>query len=1178
MQEKGSDYFCYLPIILSDSSQASLTITQATGGTITAAPDGPYDLNDGATLTATPAAGYNFSAWTGDCIDETANTCVLTMDAAKNVSAIFTQNDKALTITQGTGGTITAAPDGPYHLNDEVSLTVTPAAGYSFSAWTGDCAGQGNPCTLTMDTAKSVSATFTQDEYALTITQVTGGTITAAPDSPYQLNDGVNLTATPAAGYSFSAWTGDCAGQGNPCILTMDAAKSVSATFTQNDYTLSIVSDHGTVSVDPDQATYTYDTDVLLTMESVETGWTFTGWSGGDCTGTSPCTVNITDNTTVTANFTQDEFSLSVGVVPVDSGNSVTLSNSGPYHYNDEVTLEAVTIPGWQFDHWVVGSDVVYASEIVVTITDHVVVSAYFTQIEYALTITQVTGGTITAPPDGPYHLNDGATLTATPAAGYSFSAWTGDCAGQGNPCTLTMDADMSVSATFTLNEYALTITQTTGGTITVAPAGPYHLNDGVTLTATPAAGYSFSTWTGDCVGQGNPCTLTMDAAKSVSATFTRNEYALTITQVTGGTITTDPAGPYHLNDEVTLTATLDAGYSFSGWTGNCAGQGNPCTLTMDAAKSVSATLTHDEYALTIIESTGVTISVSSEGPYHLDDQVTLTPIVDYGYTFTGWTGDASGTNVPLNITLRENLTIGASTDNIPASDAYYVSTSGSDANPGTFESPFLTIQHAIDLANDPGDLILVMPGEYRSSSYFRIENKNGLPGQEIVIRAFDPNQKPMIINHYAGFRVINSSYVTIDGFEFKDYIATGVAVYLSDNITIQNNYMHLSFEGICQSGEGLPKCKPDNAGLGQVKGRVDDSGNYILEHDGSQNTGIYMCKTVDSLISGNKIEHTDEGIYIGTAGQITTNSCGTSYEPQTWSSGNVVENNIIFEAMNEGVELKPDAIRTTVRNNVLKNSAGQEFASIEIRSAYNDVYGNVIFGDNQYSRTGIRLVDETLCTNPPNDEFGNSMLLYPKSTGYICNFGNLVHHNYIYYMQGTNSVPAINNHVNSAGNTLDHNTVVGGRDYGIISSAVSSIITNNLIVGDRGTTASLFSQVASYKPVISDYNAFYPSQKYNGSCTVIITGESIICENGLNDFYEANSVFMPSSPLGTFQPATSPIKIDGECSPSSLSSLPLEELGAAITSCSIPLDNAYGNQIVNNASDGTTIGASQIR
>src|SRR4030042_971033 len=106
------------------------------------------------------------------------------MGAPKAVSATFTQDEYALTITQATGGTITASPAGPYHLNDVVSLTADPDHRWGVGAGTDDCFGQGNPCSLTMHPPKSVSATFTQDEYALTITQATGGTITASPAGP----------------------------------------------------------------------------------------------------------------------------------------------------------------------------------------------------------------------------------------------------------------------------------------------------------------------------------------------------------------------------------------------------------------------------------------------------------------------------------------------------------------------------------------------------------------------------------------------------------------------------------------------------------------------------------------------------------------------------------------------------------------------------------------------------------------------------------------------------------------------------------------------------------------------------------------------------------------------------------------------------------------------------------
>ena len=158
------------------------------------------------------------------------------MDAAKSVSATFTQDVYALTITPPTGGTITADPLPPYHLNGEVTLTAAPALGWSFSAWTGDCSTETTEtCTLTMDGPKSVSATFTQDAYALTITPPTGGTITADPLPPYHLNGEVTLTAAPALGWSFSAWTGDCSTETTEtCTLTMDGPKSVSATFTQD--------------------------------------------------------------------------------------------------------------------------------------------------------------------------------------------------------------------------------------------------------------------------------------------------------------------------------------------------------------------------------------------------------------------------------------------------------------------------------------------------------------------------------------------------------------------------------------------------------------------------------------------------------------------------------------------------------------------------------------------------------------------------------------------------------------------------------------------------------------------------------------------------------------------------------------------------------------------------------
>jgi len=75
-----------------------------------------------------------------------------------------------------------------------------------------------------------------------------------------------------------------------------------------------------------------------------------------------------------------------------------------------------------------------------------------------------------------------------------------------------------------------LTVRRSGSGTVVSDEAGitcgsdcsePYLSGTPVTLSATPASGYYFSGWSGACTGTG-ACTVTMTAAKSVTATFTK--------------------------------------------------------------------------------------------------------------------------------------------------------------------------------------------------------------------------------------------------------------------------------------------------------------------------------------------------------------------------------------------------------------------------------------------------------------------------------------------------------------------------------------------------------------------------------------------------------------------------------------------------------------------------------
>ena len=87
------------------------------------------------------------------------------------------------------------------------------------------------------------------------------------------------------------------------------------------------------------------------------------------------------------------------------------------------------------------------------------------------------------------------------------------------------------------------------------------------TLVATADVGYSFAGWTidGAEVAGGPEIELEMTGAKTATASFTLNQYALTAHAGAGGTVS--GAGTYDHGSMATLVATADEGYSFAGWT-----------------------------------------------------------------------------------------------------------------------------------------------------------------------------------------------------------------------------------------------------------------------------------------------------------------------------------------------------------------------------------------------------------------------------------------------------------------------------------------------------------------------------------------------------------------------------------------------------------------------------------
>lgn len=223
---------------------------------------------------------------------------------------------------------------------------------------------------------------------------------------------------------------------------------------------------------------------------------------------------------------------------------------------------------------------------------------------EYVLSLLKKGTGAGTVGGGGTYPAGTSVAPTASAASGSVFAGWVpSSCGG-----TFPLNADTTCTATFNLlPKYTLTVNNNGRGSIVSRPAGidcgrdctdAYVSGTVVALTATPATGYSFSSWSGACTGTG-ACSVTMSAARSVTATFTAlPKYTLTIKPSGSGKVTSTPAGincgsdcteAYSKGTTVALNAAPATGYRFSGWSGACTGT-RSCSVSMRGVKSVTAT------------------------------------------------------------------------------------------------------------------------------------------------------------------------------------------------------------------------------------------------------------------------------------------------------------------------------------------------------------------------------------------------------------------------------------------------------------------------------------------------------------------------------------------------------------------------------------------------------------
>jgi len=590
----------------------------------------------------------------------------------------------------GSGSVSLNPAGGTYTSGTNVSLTASAASGWKFDHWGGDASGSSNPVTITMDSNKSVTAYFVQ-YYTLTTSVSPAGSGSVSPSSgTYLSGTNVSLTATPASGWRFDHWGGNASGTSNPITITMNSNKSVTAYFVQLNRpptaptSLSLNSPKvgealtatasGSTDPDGDSITYYYkfynQTDSTLlrdwsatntyTIQQSDAHDTITvyakAYDGYEYSG------EISSSKTVANTAPTTPSSLSLSPTTIYVGNTLTASASGStdadgdtiaYYYKFYNQTEGVVRKDWSTSntYTIQQAD---AHDTIVVYAKAYDGSAYSGEKTASKIVANSTPSTPT-------------TLTLSPTTIYVGSTLTASASGSS-------DADGD-SITYQYKFYNATdgVTLRNYSTTNTYVIGQSDAHDTITVYARAYDGYGYSgekTSDKTVAALDTQMVVTTPPPANVNA-YTLFTFAGYLRDASGNRLAGKTVTLFEGTAEVGSVNTTSAGE----WSWSLSRA--PGTYTFyaqflgDANYNGAVT---GSYTVAVIQNYTLTTSVSPAGSgsvtqngstsstvsYPANTVVTVQASPSSGYTFTGWSGDLTGTTNPTTITMNSNKSVTA--------------------------------------------------------------------------------------------------------------------------------------------------------------------------------------------------------------------------------------------------------------------------------------------------------------------------------------------------------------------------------------------------------------------------------------------------------------------------------------------------------------------------------------
>lgn len=614
------------------------------------------------TRTAVKQLGFSipcFTQYTGTQNPVKLKNLLYTVEESTTYSA--SANVNWITVTKNVTGT--ALKTG-----NEIEITIDPS-GLAEGSYSGQVSAVSTGISGFNTASFCVNITVSSATPSITVTTVGNGTVTKSPDqSTYAPGTSVTLTAAPTFGSNFTGWTGDTTSGANPIVIKLGTSnKAFAANFVAQlisnistgsgkTYTLSTVAQGNSVYIDRNY--------IFTSVPSILQNAQFIRTANDDKTNTS-------------ANFLSFDLSKNSMVYVAYDPRGTTLPSwmSGWTKISDKLGFNDANITAFDLyqksfaaGHYTLGGNL--ASPASGAMTNYIVIAKEnnTTTPSYSLSVNTTGTGTVSKNPEQQTYLEGSVvTITATPGQGQQFAGWSGDASGTTNPLDITMSSNKTITASFIPVQTSQLITNITPSSSrsyvhgTMTTGVQYHTDRNYTITSLPS------------YLNGAEMIRTANDDKTNTSTNLLN---FTLSQDAIVYVAYDPRATslpawlsnwQKLSDKIGVTDKIVNAdiYSKSFPKGIVTLGGN---LASPAAGAMTgyyvAALPSSQpidYKLSLsVSGNGSVTKNPNQSTYTSGTNVSLSAVPESGYQFSNWSGDATGSANPLNVTMDGDKTISA--------------------------------------------------------------------------------------------------------------------------------------------------------------------------------------------------------------------------------------------------------------------------------------------------------------------------------------------------------------------------------------------------------------------------------------------------------------------------------------------------------------------------------------